>query len=188
MTRFADHKYVYEFISEGRYPAIHDAIFGAVAANVKDVTAVMDLGACTGLLSARVAKELGLRVVAVEPNGDYIDRGIHTVSGVRWLQTPVTAATVGKVARAASENGVGLVMARRVLPEIAERGGIDTVTYLGHALREAGVHTIVLEGRVYSKRSTALLSHADAEVEALKEDFALVASQGNVRVLAARLP
>lgn len=181
MSRFHDPQLVAAYRETGAFPAIHDDIAGLVRDHKGRHSVALDLGACTGLLSARLVQELGFtRVLAVEPNANYIKAGVSP-TGVSWIRTAAhtNPERLGQLCRL---EGVTVVVARRVFPEIEEsrRGAVRE---LGAALADAGVELIALEGRVRVPKPSAKLSDADLEAAELAHDYELLQSRRNCRLL-----
>lgn len=179
MLVFAEQRFVDAYNERGEYPKIHDAITQAVKehAPIKGAIAI-DLGACTGLLSARLVKQLGAsHVISLEPNESYRERAVKLGAAQQtWL--PIKLATPADLARLASIIKLRKAAApaapvvgvfRRVLSEVGSSGGVAFVTELGKMLAERGVGTIVLEGRVPVKNPTTALWNGELEARALAD-------------------
>jgi hypothetical protein len=186
--RFDSHEYLIEWRDEGRYPAIHDAIFTAAHEHTVKGEVIIDLGASTGLLSRRLS-EHGRTVVPVEPHGPSRARGAAygTWGTMRVHANPISAAAGVEPLRALLEDEVpSAIVARRVFPEIYEstelvRPGMWQAFL--DVLEESSVTLIVLEGRKYSARTTHPLGHVDREIAALGPDWRVIHKDGEVAVL-----
>lgn len=166
--RFDDPAYLDAYRDRGEFPRIHYIITRAALAVTEPGDLVMDLGACTGLITRALADK-DRRVLAIEPSRravqlgkDYGTWGGCMVSGIQ-----VNRATVMDVVRMARDQGVTTVVARRVFPEISESIGVDGVSDFAAALVDAGVRQFVVEGRVPNSRATNPLSNVGREVAAL---------------------
>lgn len=183
---YASTKWAEDYLATGVYPSIHDDValmLAAIPAHHR--RGAVDLGACHGLLSLR-ANGLGYSpVLGLEADGPsvafyqtYLARP-SVVLEQRTLQV-LDANDMRRFIELLRSFAVTTVIARRVLPEILVDSlpkGSDTPadTALAgraftRALREAGVRFMVVEGRVYSKRSTHRLSRLDLELDAIGRD------------------
>lgn len=181
--RFDAPEYLTEWRATGRYPAIHDAIFNAVAATLEPGTPVLDLGACTGLLTARL-QQAGYQVTAAEGNAESYRAGREAGT---WGEAPVwtqyvTPATLDGFASLLQERGIQAIVARRVFPEVHDGMAGDFPAFAA-VLADSAVHTIILEGRKPSRRTTHPLGAAVLETRALGPGWRVCESAGDVRVL-----
>lgn len=168
MTRFADQKYIDEYKEKGIFPKIHDDIFNLVSGTaMRDVT--MDLGSCTGLLSVRLAGVMPA-VIGLEGNRNYVKRSVEH-DRVKIENLYVTAENLAAIEKIIKDNKVRIVVARRVLPEIAETGGIQLVKDMAKMFHAAHVEEIFIEGRKASKNATNPLSDMMKEAKALSEYY-----------------
>lgn len=184
--RFDAPEYLQEWQDTGRYPAIHDAIFNMAAATLEPGTPVLDLGACTGLLTARLQRA-GYTVTAAEGNAESYRAG--RAAGT-WGEAPVwtqyvTPATLDGFASLLAERRVEALIARRVLPEVYDGMAGDFPAF-ADVLRHSPVRTIILEGRKASRRTTHPLGSAEREVAALWGTWKVAEAAGDVVVLERR--
>lgn len=176
MTRFADQHYITAFNDTGEYPHIHDAIAATVRV-WSDGRNALDLGACTGLLAHRCTAWCP-EVVALEPNPDYMHRGMSHPR-VTWINQGIRLDSLPALAQIIVNHDIELVIARRVFPEI---GPVVTAA-ASLVMAAAGVNRIILEGRRPSSRATDPMPSADHEVRALSPAFTMTHRNGHVRVL-----
>lgn len=180
-------EYVDAFNQEGKYPRIHDNIFDVCKQFIPLNENVMDLGACTGLLSMRLVQQgVARQVVGLEPNKNSLKRAVKHPD-IDYYNFGVSLTDMSKVCRVLQNYQVGAVVARRVFPEIVEHAGIEAVKEFGRVASKYGVDLIVLEGRVQTKRATNMLNSADVEVKALAAYYEQIAVHGNVRVMKRRV-
>lgn len=179
--RFDDLAHVIRY-HKGEYPKIHDDIFHMAKKHV-DGRNVMDIGACRGLLGARMI-HMGVtdNVLCVEPNRRYMDNRI-IVQGVDFANIHVKRRTMPMLSKWIIEHDIKVVTARRVFPEIVEGEGIQTVKQFAKMMMVAGVETVILEGRIKTKNAVNPLYDANREVWALSPFFIEVEAYKNVRVL-----
>ncbi|ALY09535.1 methyltransferase [Arthrobacter phage Salgado] len=186
--RFDSEEYLREWQDHGTYPAIHDAIFAAVEDHTGHGEKVIDLGACTGLLTQRMIAH-GLRVVPVEPHGPSRARGAvyGAWEGLEVHAQPISASAGIEPFRALLEDERPTVLvARRVFPEIYESTELVRTgmwqTFLD-VLHESTVELIILEGRKFSSRTTHPLGHVDREIVALGDHWRVIHTEGDVACL-----
>lgn len=184
--RFDSPELVEHWQATGHFPVIHDAIFQAVKENLKPGTRVLDLGACTGLLSRRMA-DAGYTVTAVEPDlsawrqgdraGTFTDIPVHTA--------PINTMGLFGFEAMLGERRIEAIVARRVFPEIHSAMRGDWHEFM-ESLNSSAVETIILEGRKHSTRTVHPLGHVAKEIAALGEAWELTQWQGEVAVLERR--
>lgn len=151
MSKFDDLKYLSVFTDTGQYPKIHDDLCVLLRRTSKDLKCVADIGACHGLLSHRLLTQCDKEfVLAVEGNKKYLENA--TKHPDLWYYNKyVLPSNMEDLKATLQRNEIKLVVARRVLPEICDAGGIKLVEDFACMLSEAGVEQIVLEGRVNVK-------------------------------------
>ena len=170
--RYDADEYLEAYRTKGQFPLIHEPIAKVMREVYDGESVVMDLGASIGVLAARLIEQLGAPlVVAIEPRHSATKSVL--MPKICWVGIPVNRQTFAAVDLLVKKWGVKYVVARRVFPEIEERGGDGTVRELANVLADAGVEKIVLEGRFRTKRATSSLPNADAEVSALSDRFSL---------------
>ena len=175
--QFNDLGYVQDYRATGKLPAIHDHIWRVYKEHVPKFMHVVDLGCCTGLLAVRFAHD-GAKVRGIDCNQTFLNNAV-TESGVMHTCVKITPETIESALWNVKKQ---LVVARRIIPEISceEFGTIVTIAKKMHA---AGCH-VLLEGRKYSKRSTAVFNCIEIEVEAfVQAGYKLQYSEGDVAYL-----
>lgn len=179
-------EYVDAFHQEGKYPKIHDNIFDVCKQFIPTDTNVMDLGACTGLLSMRLIQQgVARKVVGLEPNKKSLSRAVKHPD-ITYYNVGVTGETIPRMRSVFHNYGVQAIVARRVFPEIVEHAGVNTLKTFARIASECEVDLIILEGRVETKRATSMLSAADTEVKAISQYYEQVFTHKNVRVMKRR--
>lgn len=184
--RFDSPEYLTEWAEAGRFPQIHDAIWNALASTVAPGARVLDLGACTGLLTARLQAG-GYVATAAEGNHGSYAAGLEAGT---WGEAPVwfnyvTPATLEGFASMLEERRIEVILARRVFPEVYD-GMEGNFLAFAEVLAASGVHTIVLEGRKASARTVHPLGNAAREVAALWGTWKVAEAAGDVMVLERR--
>lgn len=188
--RFDSEDYLTEWRDGRTFPPIHDGIYALAEKHLPLGETVVDLGACTGLLSRRLSDVLGLDVIAVEPHhasrlrgaryGTWGDRiHVHTL--------PISSkAGIGHFRTLLTVTKPTAIVARRVFPEIyestelVEPGSWDDFVA---ALNASTVTMIIVEGRKFSTRTTHPLGNLDLEIAALGPRWAVTERDGDLAVL-----
>lgn len=181
--RFDSHEWLENWQKTGRFPHIHDAIFNAFAANVDPGTSVLDIGASTGISTARL-QHLGYRATAVEANMESISRGREYGT---WQEAPIwtnfiTPATILGLEDLLRERGIEAILARRVISEVYD-GMKGAPEEFARVVRESGVKIVVLEGRKISRNTVHPCGTADLEAAVFGEGWRVTERVGDVRVL-----
>lgn len=181
--RFDSHEWLENWQKTGRFPHIHDAIFNAFAANVDPGTSVLDIGASTGISTARL-QHLGYRATAVEANMESISRGREYGT---WQEAPIwtnfiTPATIPGLEVLLQERGIEAILARRVISEVYD-GMKGAPEEFARVVRESGVKIVVLEGRKISRNTVHPCGTADLEAAVFGEGWRVTERVGDVRVL-----
>lgn len=184
--RFDSPEYLTEWRDTGRYPQIHEPIWNALAATVAPGARVLDLGACTGLLTARL-NAAGYLATAAEGNRESYAAGLEAGT---WGEAPVwfnyvTPATLLGFESMLAERAIEVILARRVFPEVYDGMGGNFLAF-AEVLAASGVHTIILEGRKASARTVHPLGNASREVAALWGTWKVAEATGDVVVLERR--
>jgi len=142
--RFNEH--LQEWARLGRYPAIHDAMFEAVAENASG-RRFLDLCCCHGLLGQRVKRQWPrAHVVGVEGNSAYVETA--RAAGVDvWIERlTVNHATLADLVFLMARELPDVLLARRCFPELfghdLEFGGMFL-----QAVRGAGIGEVSLQWR-----------------------------------------
>ncbi|MFI5778681.1 hypothetical protein [Nocardia sp. NPDC051570] len=183
MSRFDSAEHLYDWQRSGRFPRIHDDIYNLIRSEVSPADGpVLDLGSSTGLLARRLHRAQFV-VHAVEADATAIDAG--RTAGTygpnmpvrHWMLTPGQMPEFGEFLR---ENGVTVVVARRVLPELDNAG--VTPELLGATLAKAGVRHTFLEGRAPRQGSRHRLSSVNDEIAGFDERWQATTFDGKHRV------
>lgn len=178
-NRFDSQQYLDDYVQKGTFPKIHDKIAAVIAARCPKVPA-MDFGACIGMLTTRLVEQLDMpSAVGIEPDRKNLGRAL-TRPNVKFYNMPIDQKHLMQLERIITENGVRLLVARRVISEI----GFNNFAFmpvLSESLQRCGIEDIVLEGRVYSARSTHPIPNADKEAELMSNHFRVVHAEGDVR-------
>jgi predicted TPR repeat methyltransferase len=185
-VRFDSEELVSAYRATGELPRIHRTIAELIDWHSYGHAVAMDLGCCHGLLGVRLHDMGLLSVIGIDANPHYLMNAVRPQRSTRYFLAKVDRTSQAiKVAEIAAVYGVTLVVARRILPEIAEARDPGLVTELAAALHGAGVKAIALEGRIDSFRAKNPLRNADLECEALEPYFKVVDRLGNCRWLEA---
>jgi hypothetical protein len=164
---FADLAHVDLYLTERKFPAIHDDMAAAMDLVPKDERiGALDLGACHGLLSVR-AKTLGWdRVVGVDIDQrsvDIFNQYLASLApGVTMEQATINVLTPGfeRWLQGMRNKGLDTILARRIFPELfvttfKARSKPDIYMAAGRAFgqiaRDVGFHRIILEGRIWKQ-------------------------------------
>lgn len=180
---YDDQAYVDAYRERGEFPVIHKHITALFRRHVKPETLAYDLGACTGLLSIAM-QQFCHSVVGFEANAASLAKAPPMPAGVglrharlgpddvqflRWLETDMPHT----------------VVMRRVLPEISG-GSVQVAQRFIARLHEAEVQRLVIEGRVFSARTTHVLGNLSKEIEACSRHFTLAEVYHNCAALVRR--
>lgn len=162
--RYDDMAYVAAYNERGEYPKIHDDIFSLDEGLPRGVVA--DIGACHGLLAARLVNAGHTKCLAFEMNPRYLAEAIRD-KRIEYHGYPVSYTTLGFFAGELKDAGVSIVFARRVIPEIWDRGGEKLVRGFAGAMFAAGVKYLVVEGRLPTARAVNGMNTIEREIAAL---------------------
>lgn len=181
--RFDDQGYIDAFHATGSLPRIHDDIAWLLARGLapEERSIALDVGSCTGLLSARLVRLGFSAVLGLEPRAASVARAVR-LDGVEYVQTPVAGPLLPSITEVLKLWTPAVAVCRRVLPEI-EESEPGLVKHFGQTLRAVGVQWLCLEGRVPTRDHKAVLWNADLEVVALGAGWDLVASHKHCRLL-----
>lgn len=177
--KFDDDNYVSEFLRNGTYPKIHDDIF-YLASQVRGHN-VLDLGCCKGLLSKRLSA-INPLVVGIDASKAYIDKAVKG-DNIKYVNTKVTEDTLPAIKGIIQEHGITVLVARRVIPELCETGGMQLCTKFAKLLQECGVEHIVLEGRKKCANPTNPLSSIDMELKVFEPYYNVIKAHKDCRLL-----
>jgi hypothetical protein len=169
-TRFDSDEYLADFLRRGRFPAIHDALFGLVVDRLRG-SRVLDLCCSTGLFGERLRRHGVVEfVMGVDGDTSAIHRGQQAGVRIRTEFLRVGHGTLPFLAHIIRSNGITAVVARRCLPELlGDDPSLDGP--FADTLADAGVAELFLEGRVVSPRSTNRLKSLDEEIAAVSGRF-----------------
>lgn len=177
--KFDDDKYVEEYYHTGRFPKIHDDIFTLAA--LLPGRNVLDLGCCKGLLSKRLSTVCNL-VVGIDGSKSYLDKAVPD-SKVKYYCTKVVKETLPFIVSLIKKHDISMIVARRVIPELCETGGMQLVNDFVKSVYDSGVEYIVLEGRKKCHNPTNPLSSIDLEVKAFSSMYSVVNTHKDCRTL-----
>lgn len=166
--RFDDPSYLEAWRDYGEFPHIHKPITDLALDVTERGETVMDLGACTGLITRRLL-DAGRRVVAVEPSAKsvHLGRAFGTWEGAGLYEGGVTEESVIDLQTLVVAEGVTAVVARRVFPEVSDYIGVDGVSTFARVLVASGVTRFIIEGRLDSSRATHPLKNVELEIAAV---------------------
>lgn len=181
--RFDSHEWLEAWRKTGRFPHIHDAIFNAFAANVDPGTSVLDIGASTGISTARL-QHLGYTATVAEANMESIERGREygTWGDAHIWVNYITPATIEGLEGLLKDREVKAILARRVISEVYD-GMKGEPAEFARVVRESGVQIIVLEGRKISRNTVHPCGTADLEAAVFGDGWRITERVGDVRVL-----
>jgi hypothetical protein len=181
--RFDSFDWLNNWRDTGRFPYIHDAIFNAFAANVEPGSRVLDIGASTGMSTARL-QHLGYTVTVAEANPESIARGEQygTWGDAHLWRHYITPETVTDFYKLLHDRDIEVILARRVISEVFDGMKGDPRAF-AEAVRRSNVHTIVLEGRKVSKNTVHPCGTADLEAAVFGPGWRITERAGDVRVL-----
>jgi len=154
---------------KGQFPAIHDAIFAQVSQHAKG-RSFCDLGACTGLLTRRLATIDGAKVCGIEGNPRFIASGREHGIDMPILALKVSQRTFGEFSDFIERHKVDVLVARRVMPELWGED-LDGGVAFSSLLASLGVREIFIEGRIYSDRSTNALAKLETELRLFAAEY-----------------
>jgi hypothetical protein len=187
-VKYNDPKHIETFLTERRFPAIHDdmADLFLMVTRENGMKPVLDLGSGLGLLSKRM-KIICPEVVGVEGSKKLIEQSRRlSEKGLTFVNMSVTKETLKPLRGLISQFGIKYVVARRVFPEISDKGGVEFIGRLAQLFYHSGIEGIFLEGRKENTRSKHELKNADKEVQALSKYYELVGGYYDCRYLKRR--
>lgn len=179
--RFDDDAYIRNFETNGKFPAIHEDISHIISKYASEKEPCIDIGACTSLLSIQAVCLGRSLCVSVEGNRAFYEKAVK-YPNVFQYRLLITKTHLSKLEDLIIEYKPTLLIARRILPELADRG-IELVQEVAKILFQNNVQKIVLEGRKPTKNATNILPNADKEVEALSDFYKLKHAYKQVRLL-----
>lgn len=138
---YSDDKYVKEYLTNGKYPKIHDDIAVLIRELPKD-SVVLDVGCSTGLLTQRMV-DMGMKCYG-------IDIDAVSISKANKYCKVMDIADIARVEQYIIDNNINTAVCRRVLPEIMDAGVLfDFIDMMSRHIEYC-----VVEGRIESARST----------------------------------
>lgn len=183
VTRFDSAEHLYDWQRSGRFPNIHDGIYNLIRSDVGPADGtLLDLGSSTGLLTRRLG-QAGFTVLGVEADANAIEAGrtagtySHTIPVRRWVLTPNQLDAFGDLLRA---EGVTIVVARRVIPELDDAG--VTPPLLAATLANSGVRHLFVEGRAPRRDASHRLRSLAIETAELGTRWQTATVDGSHRV------
>lgn len=171
----------------GEWPAIHNAM-SEMAITYVTGRRLLDLGCSYGLLGARITAEN-----AMEP-GIGVDASSDAIAAGKAARVPLDLKFMRVLPRRSDwldlmaiirDNGVDVVIARRVFPELFGEH-VDEMSAFGEELRRAGIKELLVQGRVETAQATNRLHSVVQEYRELANSFRDVAVRGSVAYLVAR--
>jgi SAM-dependent methyltransferase len=169
MKRFNSPEHLAKWRATGRYPLIHDAMSGAAASLVCG-SRLLDLGCSYGLLGARIAYAAGGAAFGIDADADVIAAANEARVPIKLRCMRVTADTMKELCDFVAAEGITVLIARRVMPELFGEGIALGVKFAA-MLAGAGVDEVLIEGRVVSARSVSALASIDDEVAMLSGSY-----------------
>jgi len=180
MARFDDH--LGRWKESGEFPAIHNAIAQVILSEVEGQRMV-DLGACHGLLAARVMRfRPASLVMAVESDAVMIQAAGEFGVPVQFTRMHVLP-DFTPLCRFIRDWRMTVLIARRVLPEILGVRPHDG--QFARAIASAGITEVVVQGRAVSGTPSNRLASVSDEVVELSGPFREVLRVGQVSYLRA---
>lgn len=182
--RYNDPKHIEQFKKAGEFPAIHDDIIYLIKETKPEEGGVLDLGSSIGMLAKQLTDHFPF-VIGIEGN-----RNEHKTA--QELETDKlifknyylnSIEDLEKTGQLIIDHGIKTVVARRVFPEIYDKGGAELIQHIGYMFQKAGIERIYLEGRKKDSRSKHPLKSADDEVTYLSEHYVVTAVYNDCRCL-----
>jgi hypothetical protein len=180
-TKFDDPQYLADWVKAKKYPQIHDKM--TYAAQFMQGGNLLDLCCSYGLLGARLGEMYPEKFpVVVGVDGDEKVVQASHVAGMcdgpqarldELLYLRIEPTTILQLIALIGHFQITSVVARRAFPELfsEEMGsGHEFGRQTAQRLHEACIKEILIEGRIYSARSTNTLAKLENEVE-LFSDF-----------------
>ncbi len=182
MGRFDSPELVAAWLADGTYPVIHQGMYSWVRENVGPGDgAVLDLCSSSGLLARRLARA-GYQTAAVTMPGPALtlgkDAGVYDHTPV--LELRISPAELPELDRWVRAQKVRTIVARRALPELHDALGDVDFSIMAEMWADAGVRTVLVEGRMAAGRSAHPLRSVAHEVDALGARWRREALRGNL--------
>ena len=179
--RFNAAEYVEQWKENGKYPAIHNAIFSAI--NVHGHGGKMlDLCCSTGLLGKRIAKLGNYSVIGVESDKRAIELAQKLGNDLPIYEFKINRPNLEAFMDILKNENVTAIAARRCIPELFGEDVPLGMTFV-EGIYEHGVQEVFLEGRVKTKNATNVFNSIEKEIELFVLCYDLVTQNGNVAYL-----
>lgn len=158
---YNDDKYVKQYLTNGKYPKIHDDIAVLIRELPKD-SVVLDVGCSTGLLTQRMV-DMGLKCYGID-----IDK--VAISKANQYCKMMDIANIATLEQYVIDNNINVAVCRRVLPEIMDTGVLfDFIDVMSRHIEYC-----VVEGGIESAKSTHKLKNIDEEIKVLSKYYNLI--------------
>lgn len=201
--------YVEDFLTQGKFPKIHDAIMTAAKHHLpegKRLGNVLDIGCSIGLSSLNLVANAGADfVVGFEPQKNdvalfnaVLNDGTDKAAIVHGVLDLLSQDSRVQFIDLCKRHNITTLFARRVINELVVRYGNkpagvvpssngvvieDAADVLSDTLIDAGIDLVVLQGRAFSSRSTHPVPDIVAEMSYLLPRFAVQYRSGQVGVM-----
>lgn len=178
--RFDDEQYLKAWQQTKSYPKIHDNIF-SICFNYCLGERFCDLGCSTGLLTQRISETAGF-CIGIEGSKTAIELGKSYGIQPYIYNLRIEKSTFEQVETILRENNITVIAARRIMPELFGHDlplGIE----FSRLCYEAGIKTIILQGRLDSKDAKNPLHNIDNEIKLFEFKYKLIHQIGQVAVL-----
>lgn len=177
--RFSDEEYLRAWKEDGVWPKIHSTIY-TLFSSTYEGRSFLDLCCCTGLIGQHIQDVNKAKVVAVEGDPAWIQRGKKWGIDVPVFELWVLPHTLRSFISFIEQNEVTGIVARRCISEIFgndEKGrhlktpNWDWAATFTSAILEAGVNEIWIEGRADQGRSTHCIPDTETEAKCFSTGF-----------------
>ena len=174
-----------KWVAEGGYPEIHDSIYHAASQHLAGES-VLDLCCCFGLLGERLAREYRCPIVwGVDADVQSIAAAKDAGVTIPLYTMKIVPETMEVLVSLIEQFTTSAIVARRAIPELfGENLGFGRE--FSQRVKQVGVRKILVEGRIYSKRSTNALASLDEEVALFYQDYEIALLGNNLALLEAR--
>ena len=169
-NRFDSIDYLRDFQAGGRFPAVHDELFGLVM-ECTSQTRVLDLCCSAGLLGERLRRTGEFEtVIGVDCDRRAIEAARRHGVAIPITELLIQIDTLPRLESLIRRHAISAVVARRCLPELlGDHPDMDS-RFAG-TLVGAGVAELFIEGRMVVPRATNRLRSIDREIEAVSSRF-----------------
>ena len=183
---FSNKEYVHNYNMFKQYPKIHDRIVNLIKnCEILELgDTILDLGACTGLISAQLIDFYQLeKAIAVEGNLNYFRSFVRNnkIEPCAFYINRQTLPLLNQIIM--KFQTIRLCVARRVFPEISKRHDIEMVRETVKVLSERDIKYLAIEGRIRNRKSKMSLWNVELEAEAVKEFYLPIKKQGDAWML-----